>query len=364
MVRPRARRPRYRAGDCAPSARRRPREATRRCLRDRLPHGRVRRAGLDRDRGRHLRGSAATRTRSRPRRRTGGRRRSSLRRRRLRRRRLDVATHRCRRVRFDSAPDRTRPPPGRPLRLRRRAPLLRRSPCLLPLRERRPGAPSRLSQYGVVYGRARHLAARSSREGRRRSAPPAWALRPGVPRRRLRDRALRGAAGRRARVPVHARARVPPVTTAATWADLLESEELAYVGAEPAREPVLAPLPDDLHEDVRAALPFDSLYAHQAEAWEAAARGEHVIVTTGTASGKTLAFNLPVADALARSPKIKRGRSRRCTSRSSVRPSTTATPSPSAAGRFASGRTWSSPTRTCSTSASSRTTTAGATSSR
>ena len=43
------------------------------------------------------------------------------------------------------------------------------------------------------------------------------------------------------------------------------------------------------------ALPFDSLYRHQAEAWEAAQRGEHVIVTTGTASGKTLAFNLPVA---------------------------------------------------------------------
>ncbi len=95
------------------------------------------------------------------------------------------------------------------------------------------------------------------------------------------------------------------MTTAATWADLLEGEELAYVGAEPAREPVLAPLPDDLHEDVRAALPFDSLYAHQAEAWEAAARGEHVIVTTGTASGKTLAFNLPVADALAREPKLR-----------------------------------------------------------
>ena len=95
------------------------------------------------------------------------------------------------------------------------------------------------------------------------------------------------------------------MTTAATWADLLEGEELAYVGAEPAREPVLAPLPDDLHADVRAALPFDSLYAHQAEAWEAATRGEHVIVTTGTASGKTLAFNLPVADALAREPKLR-----------------------------------------------------------
>ena len=46
-----------------------------------------------------------------------------------------------------------------------------------------------------------------------------------------------------------------------------------------------------------------ALYAHQAEAWAAAARGEHFVVTTGTASGKTLAFNLPVLDALARDPK-------------------------------------------------------------
>ena len=45
------------------------------------------------------------------------------------------------------------------------------------------------------------------------------------------------------------------------------------------------------------------LYAHQLEAWEAAVRGEHVAVVTGTASGKSLAFNLPVLDALAREPK-------------------------------------------------------------
>jgi DEAD/DEAH box helicase domain-containing protein len=54
---------------------------------------------------------------------------------------------------------------------------------------------------------------------------------------------------------------------------------------------------------VRAATGLDSLYAHQREVWDAAARGEHVIVTTGTASGKTLAFNLPVLDGLAREPK-------------------------------------------------------------
>jgi DEAD/DEAH box helicase domain-containing protein len=95
------------------------------------------------------------------------------------------------------------------------------------------------------------------------------------------------------------------MTAVGTWDDLLQGEELAYVGSELARPPRLAPVPDALREQVRASLPYDSLYAHQAEAWEAAARGEHVIVTTGTASGKTLAFNLPVADALAREPKLR-----------------------------------------------------------
>ena len=33
--------------------------------------------------------------------------------------------------------------------------------------------------------------------------------------------------------------------------------------------------------------------------------GEHVVVTTGTASGKTLAFNLPILDAIARDPKLR-----------------------------------------------------------
>jgi DEAD/DEAH box helicase domain-containing protein len=45
-----------------------------------------------------------------------------------------------------------------------------------------------------------------------------------------------------------------------------------------------------------------ALYRHQAEAWEAASRRENVVVTTGTASGKSLAFNLPVLDAIAREP--------------------------------------------------------------
>src|SRR5206468_12869845 len=92
-------------------------------------------------------------------------------------------------------------------------------------------------------------------------------------------------------------------TSVTRWDDLVQGEELAHLATEPAREAQLAPLPDDVHAGVRAALPYDSLYLHQREAWDAARRGEHVIVTTGTASGKTLAFNLPVLDAIAREPK-------------------------------------------------------------
>ena len=95
---------------------------------------------------------------------------------------------------------------------------------------------------------------------------------------------------------------------AAGWADLLESEEIAYTGVEPPREPTLEPLPDDLDPRVASSLVANgvtALFRHQAEAWEAAQRGENVVVTTGTASGKSLAFNLPVLDAIAREPKTR-----------------------------------------------------------
>jgi DEAD/DEAH box helicase domain-containing protein len=90
---------------------------------------------------------------------------------------------------------------------------------------------------------------------------------------------------------------------AATWDELLTGDELAYVATEPARAPRAAPVPAALDERVRERLGLEALYTHQADAWDAAQRGEHVIVTTGTASGKTLAFNLPVLDAIAREPK-------------------------------------------------------------
>ena len=92
-----------------------------------------------------------------------------------------------------------------------------------------------------------------------------------------------------------------------TWEDLLEGEELAYVGEIPPAEARTVALPE-LHPKLGAALRgrgVDTLFAHQAEALAAARRGENVVVATGTASGKTLAFNLPVLDALAADPKLR-----------------------------------------------------------
>jgi DEAD/DEAH box helicase domain-containing protein len=92
------------------------------------------------------------------------------------------------------------------------------------------------------------------------------------------------------------------VTATGLWEELLVGEELAHLTTEPAREARTAPLPDSLQPAVRDALAsrgIHELYQHQAESYAAAQGGGNVIVTTGTASGKTLAFNLPVLDALA-----------------------------------------------------------------
>lgn len=92
-----------------------------------------------------------------------------------------------------------------------------------------------------------------------------------------------------------------------TWEGLLEGEEIAYLTEIPAAEATTVPLPE-LHSSLEAALRargIAELYAHQAEALAAARRGEHLVVSTGTASGKSLAFNLPVLDALAAEPKLR-----------------------------------------------------------
>src|SRR5207247_10454412 len=72
--------------------------------------------------------------------------------------------------------------------------------------------------------------------------------------------------------------------------------------AEAARTADKVEIPASLAPELAAALPasgIEALYSHQLEALEAAAVG-NAIVTSGTASGKSLCFNLPVLDGLVR----------------------------------------------------------------
>jgi len=80
---------------------------------------------------------------------------------------------------------------------------------------------------------------------------------------------------------------------------------LVAESAEPATMAKLTALPDSLHPALAEALAaggIESLYSHQADAFETA-RSSHLILTSGTASGKSLSFNLPVLDGIAREPK-------------------------------------------------------------
>ncbi len=73
----------------------------------------------------------------------------------------------------------------------------------------------------------------------------------------------------------------------------------------PARPARVAPWPAELDPRLVAAARdrgIEQLYAHQAQAVEAALAGEHVVLATSTASGKTLAYNLPVLHTLLNDP--------------------------------------------------------------
>ena len=80
---------------------------------------------------------------------------------------------------------------------------------------------------------------------------------------------------------------------------------LVAEGSEAATMAKLTDLPAELHPELAQALTADgieSLYSHQAEAYETA-RDSDLILTSGTASGKSLSFNLPVLDGIAHDDK-------------------------------------------------------------
>jgi len=79
------------------------------------------------------------------------------------------------------------------------------------------------------------------------------------------------------------------------------SGQVVHVEVLPERPPVYAEVAGGLRPAVEAALRaqgIERLYAHQAEAIGHVRRGKNVVIVTGTASGKTLCYNIPVVETL------------------------------------------------------------------
>ncbi|MFH1731344.1 MAG: DEAD/DEAH box helicase [Planctomycetota bacterium] len=77
--------------------------------------------------------------------------------------------------------------------------------------------------------------------------------------------------------------------------------QVAHVQSLPERPPVFKDLADGVHPAVQAALSEQGvgrLYAHQADAIQHVRDGRNVVIVTGTASGKTLCYNVPIIEAL------------------------------------------------------------------
>ena len=81
--------------------------------------------------------------------------------------------------------------------------------------------------------------------------------------------------------------------------DVNYRENIAHIQTIPAKKASFKKV-DDLNEDIVKYLDESEikLYQHQADTYEAIKNGENVIITTPTASGKTLAFNLPIMETL------------------------------------------------------------------
>ena len=79
----------------------------------------------------------------------------------------------------------------------------------------------------------------------------------------------------------------------------LFSENIASWQREAARECKYNSFPDWLESGLQEALHslgFDSLYSHQQEGLELIHQGKNVVITTGTASGKSLCYQLPIVN--------------------------------------------------------------------
>ena len=81
--------------------------------------------------------------------------------------------------------------------------------------------------------------------------------------------------------------------------DVRFRENIAHIETIPAKKASFKKV-DNLSEIIVSYLKSKDvkLYQHQAETYEAIQNGENVIIITPTASGKTLAFNLPIMETM------------------------------------------------------------------
>lgn len=85
-------------------------------------------------------------------------------------------------------------------------------------------------------------------------------------------------------------------------------EMIVYSRTTPAKEAEYADYPKELLPELGRYLQdrgIRQLYSHQAEMFELASQGKHVVITTSTASGKTLSFLLPVLQAILNNPRTR-----------------------------------------------------------
>jgi DEAD/DEAH box helicase domain-containing protein len=83
------------------------------------------------------------------------------------------------------------------------------------------------------------------------------------------------------------------------------SERVTHWEVMPAREGTYADIPAEVDSRIRSALQargISRIYSHQLATWNAARAGESVVLVSPTASGKTLAYNLPVLQTLLEDP--------------------------------------------------------------
>ncbi|MFN7037733.1 MAG: DEAD/DEAH box helicase, partial [Bellilinea sp.] len=74
---------------------------------------------------------------------------------------------------------------------------------------------------------------------------------------------------------------------------------VSAIQVNPASDGHFVPFPDNFDKDLLNALKqdgIDALYSHQSEAIQAIIQSKHTIITTGTASGKSLCYLLPILE--------------------------------------------------------------------